>query len=204
MRYRLQEGCSLDQWLEQLEPRNTLNITDEYFDIADGGFYKKGIFIRLRNDNVLEIKFNPDHLTGMQATDHVQYREYRFPISKYMFNPQQSEEFSELENLIGIKRPAPFSFMQFLGCNHLRSLVTLSKTRKTYACSTAPRIRIAVDIFDGLGTFVEFEAQATTPAYPIDDVWKDVQRIVADLPLIPFHAGHIEFALRETNTALYK
>ncbi len=166
IRYRLKEGSSIDAWIDTLDLKVVTRITDEYFDDSDGIFYKKGIFIRLRNEKVLEIKFNPAHLTDLQATDHIQYREYSFPISKHMFNPQQLEEFKELESLIGIKRPLPFSFSHFLGCNKLRSLIALDKVRKTYKTPSAPLVTIAVDQFAGLGTFVEFEAVNSNAPYP--------------------------------------
>lgn len=203
-RYRLKKGHSLDQWLEQLNLKRITRLVDEYFDTADGYFYKKGIFIRLRNDSALEIKFNPHHLTDLEATDHLQCHEYLFPLDKHAFAPNQLEEFNRLERLIGIKCPRPFSFSYFLGCNQLRSLITLDKSRKTYESTIAPRIRIDVDTFDELGTFVEFEAQTITAPYPTEHFLEDVQKLVRDLPLTPFNSGYVELALRETDEALYK
>lgn len=106
-RYRLKEGYTIGQWLDQLDLKCTTRIVDEYFGDSEGDLYKKGGFIRLRNDTVLEIKFNPAHLTDSQATDHAQCRAYRFPITKHAFDPNQREEFKELEDLIGIKCPRP-------------------------------------------------------------------------------------------------
>lgn len=203
VRYRVKNGSSIHQWLEQLNLKCTTRIVDEYFDATDGSFYKKGIFIRLRNSCALEIRFNPNHLTDSQATDHLLCREYYFPINKLMFNPKQLEEFNTLESLIGIKCPRPFAFSYFLGCNQLRSLVTLDKNRKTYERTLAPRIRIDVDTFDELGTFVKFEAQIIAAPYPVDDFLEDVQNLIQDLPLVPFNSGYVELALCETDAALY-
>ncbi len=58
IRYRLKKGCSIDAWIDTLNLKVITRITDEYFDDSDGNFYKKWIFIRLRNDKVLEIN-NP-------------------------------------------------------------------------------------------------------------------------------------------------
>lgn len=195
LRYRLQDGGNINPWLEHLSLKSTSRIVDEYFDILNNLFYQKGILIILRNDDVLEIKCNPNHRQDSQSTTPLQCRKYHFPVNKNKFDPKQIEEFNELEDLIGLKRPRPFSFSHFLGGNKLRSFIVLDKTRKTYETPAAPHIRIYIDRFNELGTFVEFEGQTMNAPYPTDDFWKDVQKLIADLPLAPFNTGFIELAL---------
>lgn len=198
--YRLVEGSTLDQWLETLDLCRISRTTEEYFDTPDGSFYKRGIFISLKNSRVLEIKPNPAHQNDDQKTNRSPFRNYHFPVP---FDPEKMNDFNELEPLMGLKRPRPFLFSYFLGHNSLRSFVTLDKMRKTYKISTAPLITIAVDQFSGLGTFVEFESITSTTPYPINDFMADVKRLVANLPLLPFNSSYIEIALRETGTEFY-
>lgn len=146
--YRLVEGGSLDQWIETLDLNIISRTTDEFFDTQNGTFFKRGIFIKLRNSHLLEISANPAHITEDRNAGYT-IRDYHFPVP---FDPHKMETFHELEGLIGLKRPHPFLFAHFLGCNKLRSLITLDKIRKTYRTATAHLITIAVDQFSGLGT----------------------------------------------------
>jgi hypothetical protein len=66
-----------------LKPMNYLSsgrIVDEYFDTIDGLYYQQGIFIRSRNNETLDVKFNPHHLTDKSNNDHVSCCEYSFDI----------------------------------------------------------------------------------------------------------------------------
>lgn len=198
--YRLIEGSNIDQWLETLDFKVISRTTEEFFDTQDGSFYKRGIFISLKNSQILEIKSNPAHLSDGQETNQVQFRNYRFPVP---FDADKMSDFNELEALIGLKRPRPFLFSYFLTCNSLRSFVTLDKTCKMYRISTAPLITIAVNQFSGLGTFVEFEAINSKAPYSIEAFMKDVTRLIKNLPFLPFNANYVELALRETEAELY-
>ena len=197
--YRSVEGRSLDQWIESLDLNVISRATDEYFDTIDGAFFKRGIFIKLKNSHLLEISANPAHSHEVIPSEHT-IRDYRFPVP---FDPHKMGSFYELEELIGLKRPRPFMFSHFLGCNSLRSLVTLDKIRKTYKNQAAPLINIAIDQFSGLGTFVEFTAINSAVPYPVEAFTADVHRLVKNLPLIPFNDGFVELALRETDAELY-
>lgn len=113
--YRLTENSSLDNWLEGLDLTVSTSASNEYFDDSDCSFYKKSIFIKLKNNSLLEIKSNTAHLTSVQATNAIQCRTFSFPLRKHMFDPKQLVKFNELEAIIGIKRPLPFSFAHFHG-----------------------------------------------------------------------------------------
>src|SRR5690606_18640047 len=58
-------------------------VVDQYYDTFDGKYYQNGIYIRLRNNNSLDIKFNPEHLhveASKTQLDHVFCHEYNFPV----------------------------------------------------------------------------------------------------------------------------
>lgn len=197
--YRLADGANIDQWIDSLDLNVISRACDEFFDTQDAAFFKRGIFIKLRNSHLLEISPNPAHITEVGCTDYT-IRDYRFPVP---FDANKMGSFFELEKLIGLTRPRPFLFSHFLGCNGLRSFVTLDKIRKTYKINTAPLIRIGIDQFVGLGTFVEFTAIDSSVPYPLEAFTADVNRLIKPLPLIPFNSEFVEFALREKETELY-
>jgi len=99
-------------------------VVDEYFDTADGKFYRDGIFIRIRNQKTLDVKFNPAHLGRRNVTDHVSCSEYSFCEP---FHDDDFNTFEELGRLIGTANPAGQTFASFLEPNQLVPLLYLSK-----------------------------------------------------------------------------
>lgn len=120
----------LESLLKNLDYVSSTQVVDCYLDTSEGAYYQEGIFIRVRNNAVLDIKFNPEHLgEGERTKDHTTCHEYNFPLPL-----QTSSEglFEALQSLISIKKPSPYTFENFVKENLLGSLVTLNKTRTTY------------------------------------------------------------------------
>ncbi|MCP4923191.1 MAG: CYTH domain-containing protein, partial [bacterium] len=140
------------------------HVLDHYFDTPDGHYYQEGIFIRIRNGQTLDIKFNPDHLGNKHATDHVQCHEYTF---KEPFKADEFEKFVHLKSLIKTQLPTGEDFIAFFSANHLIPLLTISKTRATYKRDD---FLLVLDDIQGLDPILEVEYAGKTDGKNTQDI----------------------------------
>lgn len=195
-KYRVLDRGQIEAFLKPLTSVSTGHLVDMYYDTPEGSYYQRGIFIRTRNNKTLDIKFNPEHLKGDKGKDHVVCSEYNFEIPLRSCSTQL---FQDLVEMIGIKQPSVCSLEAFFLENDLAPLVTIDKSRKTYQNE---RCMIALDELDGFGAFIEFEAIDGTQN--VQDFIEYVNELTNGLSLEPIASGYVEFALRQTNEALYK
>lgn len=129
-------------------------MVDVYFDTPEAQHYRNGVFIRIRNDKTLDVKFNPDHVQGSQGTDHVSCAEYSFiePLSE-----ADAKKLQALDNLVNLSQPDGTTFQDFLAHNNLQDFLTIDKIRKTY---THENLNVVVDEVANFGTFLEVEIEA--------------------------------------------
>ena len=186
---------NLEGFLKNKRFVSSERVVDQYLDTPDGLFYQDGIFIRVRNEKSLDVKFNPDHLGMKNATDHTVCHEYNVCLP---FESSSIHVFEALEKMIPIKCPTPYTYDEFLKVNNLQTLVILDKNRTTYEDDT---FIIAVDEFTDFGTFLELEAKNNN--MPKEIFLNEVEKATKDMALQEFNSGYIELRLRSINKALY-
>lgn len=171
-------------------------VLDRYFDTSAGDWYQKGIFIRIRNDKSLDVKFNPDHLGKSDVTDHVSCHEYNF---REPFGEKEVENLKALEKLIGLNIFGVSSFESFLEKNQLELLLEIDKVRTTYQNDT---FTIVIDDIQNLGRFLEVEYSGSL-GVSIDQVVQEIDALMAGVPAQPLASGSFEMCLRRANFDLY-
>lgn len=186
---------NLDDFLKNKRFVSSKRIVDQYLDTTDGLFYQDGIFIRVRNKNSLDVKFNPDHLGIKTANDHTICHEYNVGLP---FESSSIHVLETLEKMIPIKRPTPYTYDEFLKINHLHTLVILDKNRTTYEDDT---FIIAIDEFTDFGTFLELEAKNNN--MPKERFFDEIEKTTKNMTLQEFNSGYIELRLRAINPSLY-
>lgn len=185
----------LDSFLKSKKFISSKRVVDEYLDTPEGRFYKNGIYIRVRNQKSLDIKFNPEHLGALNVTRSTICHEYNISLP---FDISSIQVFDPLEKMINLKCPNSYTFENFSITNNLKPIVVLDKNRSTYEDEM---FIIAVDEFSDFGTFIEFEAKDNT--IPSDVFLNAVEQITQNLDLQEFNSGYIELRLREINPTLY-
>lgn len=186
---------NVDDFLKDKRFVSSKRVVDQYLDTPDGLFYQDGIFIRVRNEKSLDIKFNPDHLGVKNATDHTVCHEYNVALP---FESSSIHVFETLGKMIPIKCPTPYTYNEFLRINNLEILVTLNKNRKTYEDDL---FIIAIDEFADFGTFIELEAKNNN--MPKEVFLNEVEKATKGMAIQEFNSGYIELRLRDINKALY-
>ncbi len=162
---------------------------DVYFDTNQKELYKLGIFTRIRDGKLIEIKFNPN----MTDNSHLDCEETRFDL------PLSQSSISTLKDFFGqlgihnngnINHEDGESTLQSF---ELFKFVTITKKREVY---TMPGVEFCVDIVKDLGTFIEIESVN-------QDLSKKYQEWANNegLKLIP--VGYVELYLRKHDFPTY-
>ncbi len=131
---------------------STNRLEDIYYDNSKNDLFKKGIFIRARNKDVLDFKFNMRDIQSERfSEEYTHCNEYSFDIP---FKAEKIPALHDLLDLLGLNKDGVNSFDSFLSQNNLSQSITVDKTRETYKKGTTT---ICVDQVKNLGNFVEIE-----------------------------------------------
>lgn len=194
-RYHVLKGTSIPSMMDPFHYVGERKILDRYVDTAHGDYYKNGIFIRVRNKDSLDFKFNPDHLNQKIVTDHVACHEYNFTAP---FSDTDDKIFIILQDVIGIHAPKARTFEGFMMENHLVPLLTIDKTRQTYQHGD---YEIVLDTILGLDPILEIEYTGSEKSQ--NTILEDMDALMKGLPIVPLKSGSFEILLRQENPDLY-
>lgn len=159
--------------------------TDTYYDVASKDLFKSGVFVRVRDDRNLQIKFNPDTNDFTHTTSYEQ--NYDLPLTAE--KSQTVKDF--LETFLPIKQTEGRDIFSQFG---LEEFVEVKKKRETFH---AEGVTICLDDVDGLGLFVEIEA--------IDPRKTSfVKEYSEQAGLTNIKIGYVELLLRKRDFALYR
>ncbi|MBU0975735.1 MAG: CYTH domain-containing protein [Patescibacteria group bacterium] len=182
-------------------------VVDVYYDTTKGELFKRGIFIRNRNANKLDFKFNFEDIAGKSfKNDHTHCDEYSFDLP---LSAEDKERFHKVCSILDIDAPGNLSLSEFLKANGYVELVVVDKER-TVAKKNG--FDISIDEVEDLGVFLEverlLEIEAGEDNYEVmlDDLKQKIDTFVQSLGLNVEQnmTGYCELILLKTNFELYK
>lgn len=152
-RFMVKNMQALNKFIESdLEFIEEKTERDVYYDTPAGDWFKKGVFIRLRNHTVIDFKFNiKDFLSKNKYGSHTHCSEFSF---SYPLKKKDWQGFMQVLNILGIHEPPNNSFEEFLEVNALSESIVIEKKRKIFFKDD---MTICVDEVERLGTFLELE-----------------------------------------------
>lgn len=103
-------------------------VKDVYLDTEDSSLYKKGIFIRIRNEKKLQIKFNPEDVKDKnRQSTHEVCSEFSFdlPLSEKDIN-----DLNEILNFLGLSQLSYASIEELKRENNLIESIIIEKKEK--------------------------------------------------------------------------
>ena len=174
------------QLLQSMHLVKRETVTDVYFDTVPRQLFTQGVFIRLRNSKLLEIKHNSD------ATDlaHLSCQDYKFAwplkdagrkaIARFL-DPHLGHRSNKSTNDVF----ADFQLMEF---------VSLVKDRTIYS---GPGVEVSLDRISGLGVFLEIEAKGPTGI-------QNAKRLSTEQGFQNVPIGYVELWLRKNDFATYR
>lgn len=161
---------------------------DVYYDTSGRSLYERGMFLRVRNMKILELKAAPvsagtDHFWCGELPAQVENDPTGIGAIAAAIGAQMNRERVRCETM-------PDLIQAFA----LEVFVEIRKTRVTYHLDDAD---IAVDDVQGLGRFIEIEVYDSAKR----DYYRD---LAATVGLIHLPVGYVELLLREKEPATYR
>jgi adenylate cyclase class IV len=203
-KFEILDKSSLDSFLNNLTFIGEKHIVDQYYDTKDGNLFKQGVFVRNRDKQKLDFKFNlEDFQNDLHDNNHEHWDEfsYQFPIS-------QVSSFNHVCKLLSLKPyvakgpndPITYATLQeWLDDNNLVKSVTIDKNRKTYRDDI---FLYQIDQVERLGTYLEIETEVTERS-KIKKLKKEMKERIKYLKLKLVSTGYYELFLRKHNFNLY-
>ena len=196
LRYIVLDIDLLNAFIETCQLIDQKRDVDVYFDTKERTLFKKGIFIRTRNDKKVEIKFNRACVENPELEKQDYCEEYSFDIP---FKASQQERFNSVIRSIDLQDAHLFNFKSFLQSNNFEPHYVVDKVRTTYKKND---FLIAVDEIEDLGTFLEIECMASN-IQDLSSIKERMQKVVASVSLKPLKTGYGTLLLRTKNFQEY-
>ncbi len=151
LRYEILKPKELISFIKDLTKLGTYRIVDHYLDTPQFNFIIRGIFIRIRDNRKLDIKFNRECLQNPDLEGQPYCEEYSFDL------PLQQKDLkliNEVAETVGLKTLTKADLNQFKIVNELNPALTIDKERASY---TKGDYTIVIDTVEHIGTFMEIE-----------------------------------------------
>ena len=177
----------LDLLLKDFEPSQRGTQVDVYYDVDTRALFMRGVFVRIRDELYLDVKYNSDD----DDNRHLICEETRYQL------PTRPTEIRELASFLaqfGLSSSGhPTTLDELFKQTGLARWVTLAKHRTTF---TQPGVELCVDEVEDLGRFVEIEVSESELAERY--VGWAAEKGLRHLPV-----GYVELYLRQHDYDTY-
>lgn len=180
------------QKIQGMQFRGTVYNHDIYYDTPTWDLLRRAVFIRVRNSQKIEFKFNED-----ASPEHKQACERIFPLQT---SPSDLDRLNSLFSYFLPTWIPATSFEDAVTKNRLIQLVSVNNTREVYADGT---IDLSIDHVKGLGDFLEVETQCEEDG-DTTEAQAQLQAFVADLHVQHIKVGYVELWLYRHNPEAYQ
>lgn len=197
LKYQVLDKGQIREFLKELTFVNTKRIVDIYLDTKDGDLYKKGIFIRVRNNETLDFKYNlEDFQNSKKVSMHDQCDEYSLPLPLTNKSLEAINQNCKILGLIEISNP---DLEELKSRNNLIDSMIIDKIRQKFKDK---EFEYSSDNVKGLGKFLEIEAEGQE-GQDFEEVKKRIRKKVENLKLKLITTGYNEVYWRKYNFDLY-
>lgn len=197
LKFQVLDDTQIEKFLAGFQFVDKKRVVDIYLDTKEGDLYKKGIFVRVRDNKKLDFKFN---LADFQAQDslsrHEHCNEFSFslPLSEVSVTP-----INEISRVLAMKEISSPDLEEFKNKNNLIDSMVIDKFRQKYSDG---RFEYSFDDVKGLGKFIEIE-QMTSPEDNLEEIKDEMRKKLHDLKLKLITTGYNEVYWRKYDFNLY-
>jgi adenylate cyclase class IV len=192
-RFEVTDEKLVEEFLSKLIFVKKSHQRDIYLDTENGDFFKRGIFIRTRNGNTLDFKFNLED----RENKHEDCDEHSFSL------PLSEGDWQGLTSVckrLGMKIPKVIDFVNILRANELKEFIVIDKVRKEFRDR---EFTFCFDDVKGFGKFLEIEAMVADGTDIGELKRRMVERVkVLNPKFLP--TGYIELFVKKKDFNLYK
>lgn len=196
LRYELVDTVDLAHFIQTLTLVHTKQVVDIYLDTMQADLIAQGIYIRIRDNKKIDIKFNRACLTDKNLELQPYCEEYSFALPMAQ---NQLTKFNDIITDLGLIPLAIPDFTLFKTVNCLIEHRTVDKVRTTY---TTNDLTIMIDQVKELGMFLEIEVMAAD-TNSLDTITSHMRALLAPLHLKPLTTGYDSLILRKQNFSQY-
>lgn len=197
LKYQVLDEAQIREFLKEITFVNAKRIVDIYLDTKDGDLYKKGIFIRVRDNKTLDFKYNlADFQNLKKVSMHEQCDEYSFPLPLTDGSLKTINQNCRILGLIEISKP---DLGELKLRNNLIESVIIDKIRQKFKNE---EFEYSFDNVKGLGRFLEIEAEGQE-GQDFEEIKKRIREKVKNLKLKLITTGYNEVYWRKYNFDLY-
>lgn len=186
------EGVStLQKYLQEMTPQGVTQQTDSYYDTPNWDLLHQAVFVRVRNAQTLQIKFDEEG----SDKQHIACIERVFSLAGAL--PEDAHQL--MQRFLPPWRSTS-TFAEAVRVNALIELARIVKTRSTY---TDGNMLVMLDHVEGLGDFVEVEIQCEEHE-DTSEARARLEAFIAPLGAQPLTAGYTELWLRHHRPEAYQ
>jgi len=190
LRYQVMNPSELSDFFKPMEYLDSKHVVDTYLDTPDLKLYQRGIYVRIRNNKKLDIKFNRANLDNPNLPRQDYCEEHSFAL------PLQNEDLTRLNTVltsIDLKTTSIADLSQIQTINNFSSQYVVDKKRTSYKHAV---FTFCVDVLENFGTYLEIELMAQNADH-IESVKKEMHLLLLPLSLQPLRLGYTEMVLRK-------
>lgn len=196
LRYEILDSSQIHEFVIPLKYLHTKRDVDLYFDNPQAELYQRGIFIRIRNDKNLDIKFNRACLENPELAIQDYCEEYSFAL------PLHKNDLERLNNVLISLALLPLheaSLECLKHTNNFDAYYVVDKKRMTYSYDD---LTVCVDEVADLGSFLEIEYMAVSTE-KIESIKNQMQKLLGNLSVKPLKTGYGTLLLRKNHFQEY-
>lgn len=198
LKYQVLDEAQIQEFLKKLAFIGRERIVDIYLDTKDGNLYKKGIFIRIRNNKTLDFKYNLEDFRNLgRVSRHEQCNEHSFPLSLTNDAHKAINQNCRILGLIEILTP---DLEELKLKNDLIKSVKIDKIRQKFKDG---RFEYSFDDVKDLGKFLEIETEGQE-GENFEQIKQRIREKVSNLNLKLITTGYNELYWRKYNYDLYR
>jgi adenylate cyclase class IV len=198
LKFEVLDHEQIERFASVLKPIEAKHIEDVYLDTDNGGLFKRGIFMRIRNSEKFDIKFNLEDMTKTldDTMDHTHCDEVSIALP---FTSSTLATTNETLATLGLDTMSEPSLEDLKTRNYLTESMAIDKQRLSYS---AGDFRIDIDMVQNLGEYLEIEKMADERA-DRDRIISQMHQQLSGLALRHVDVGYNELYWRKHNFELY-
>lgn len=197
LKFQVLDRNQLKDFVKKLTPIDKKRMVDIYLDTENADLYKKGAFIRIRDNNSLDFKFNLEDFENLEAeSEHVHCEEHSFPLP---ISVESLKGINQNLRILGLREIFSPSLVQLKEFNNFIDSMAIDKIREIYKDE---EFEYSIDDVKGLGKFIEIEAHVEKEK--LEEIKKRMKEKMKGLKLRLITTGYNELHWRKYNFDIYK
>jgi predicted adenylyl cyclase CyaB len=194
LKFQVLDELQTKNFLKNLKFLGEKRNVDVYLDTKDGDLYKRGIFIRIRDNKKLEFKFNLADIQSKEFSKHEHCDEFSFPLP---LTQDSIRKINEVCRILGLKEA--LSLEELKSKNNLIDSIVIDKVRQKF---TDGKFEYSFDDVKDLGKFLEIEYRASSDE-DAEKIKEEMREKLKGLNLKLITTGYNELYWRKNNFELY-